>query len=537
MNDSTNSLNDNFVFYVRPNFRDTLPEKTTYAILTWDNWDDWAKYCTQLYLEVITADGITHEIGHVKIGQIDLQAHEAASDLPANHRSPSLPRSFSQLSETFFSVGQDEDYYENLKKLDDDIREQVLRSLRDMAFDEVIWDAVKNKYVTRESLLRSVSNSEVVGLFRRTARGEAKLTGYRFSFTPPKRMGDGKPPYILKFRVISASIPPTNVHVLIGRNGAGKTYLLNLMTKALVESDAAASQSGSFAWADDSVAAKCFANLVFVSFSAFDNSELLPEGISQEGGLKYSYIGLRRNAEISEGCGSPKSTKMLTTEFVKSLGTCQIGARRKRWTSAINVLETDPTFLSDNLNELINADLSDSDARQQVAHIFGHLSSGHKIVLLTITRLVETAEERSLVLIDEPEAHLHPPLLSAFTRALSDLLMNRNGVALVATHSPVILQEVPKTCVWILTRFGKEAKAERPQTETFGENVGILSREVFQLELTHSGYHRLLAKAVEANATYESAVEDFNGQLGAEGRAVLQAMFLEKNQPSGADHA
>jgi predicted ATP-dependent endonuclease of OLD family len=51
-------------------------------------------------------------------------------------------------------------------------------------------------------------------------------------------------------------------------------------------------------------------------------------------------------------------------------------------------------------------------------------------VLLTITRLVETVEERTLVLLDEPEAHLHPPLLSAFVRSLSDLLINRNGVAI-----------------------------------------------------------------------------------------------------------
>lgn len=48
------------------------------------------------------------------------------------------------------------------------------------------------------------------------------------------------------------------------------------------------------------------------------------------------------------------------------------------------------------------------------------------------------------MLIDEPEGHLHPPLLSAFVRALSELLVNRNGVAIIATHSPVVLQEVPR---------------------------------------------------------------------------------------------
>lgn len=180
------------------------------------------------------------------------------------------------------------------------------------------------------------------------------------------------------------------------------------------------------------------------------------------------------------------------------------------------------------MNELISQDLTDEEQRAAVLKTFSLLSSGHKIVLLTLTRLVETVEERTLVLIDEPEAHLHPPLLSSFIRALSNLLVNRNAVTIIATHSPVVLQEVPKTCVWILNRSAREAKAERPSIETFGENVGILSREVFQLELTHSGFHKLLEKAALEHPDYETALYAFNGQLGAEAKAVLRAMLLEK---------
>ncbi|MFG4140517.1 AAA family ATPase, partial [Klebsiella pneumoniae] len=62
-------------------------------------------------------------------------------------------------------------------------------------------------------------------------------------------------------------------------------------------------------------------------------------------------------------------------------------------------------------------------------------SSGHSIVLLIICRLIEELEEKTLVLLDEPESHLHPPLLSTFIRILSDLLVKRNGIGLIATHS------------------------------------------------------------------------------------------------------
>lgn len=160
--------------------------------------------------------------------------------------------------------------------------------------------------------------------------------------------------------------------------------------------------------------------------------------------------------------------------------------------------------------------------------LFKKLSSGHAIVLLTLTKLVEFVEEKTLVLIDEPESHLHPPLLAAFTRALSELLLNRNGVAILATHSPVVLQEVPKSCVSILRRVRLTGKSEKPKSETFGENVGVLTREVFGLEVRRSGYFDLLAKDVRSGKSYNDILSDYNEQLGFEGRAILRALIAAK---------
>ena len=192
------------------------------------------------------------------------------------------------------------------------------------------------------------------------------------------------------------------------------------------------------------------------------------------------------------------------------------------------MLEVDPIFEEARVASL--AEISESEAlKEQAVKTFRRLSSGHKIVLLTITRLVQVVEEKTLVLIDEPEAHLHPPLLSAFVRSLSDLLVNRNGVGIIATHSPVVLQEVPKTCVWVLRRVGLRAIVERPERETFGENVGVLTREVFGLELVRTGFHRLLAEAVATGATFDALVVRFGDQLGAEARAILRAMIAVRD--------
>nr|WP_267874438.1 AAA family ATPase [Pseudomonas quercus] len=169
--------------------------------------------------------------------------------------------------------------------------------------------------------------------------------------------------------------------------------------------------------------------------------------------------------------------------------------------------------------------MPEDEALVKAGLLFGRMSSGHSIVLLTTTKLVDTVEEKTLVLMDEPESHLHPPLLSAFTRAVSDLLQNRNGVAIIATHSPVVVQEVPRLCVWKLTRNRTEGRSDRPERETFGENAGILTREIFGLEVSKSGYHAVLQAAVDKGGTFESIYDDYKGQLGFEAQAILQKLI------------
>jgi hypothetical protein len=72
--------------------------------------------------------------------------------------------------------------------------------------------------------------------------------------------------------------------------------------------------------------------------------------------------------------------------------------------------------------------------------------------------------------------------------------------------------------------------AERPAIETFGENVGILTREVFGLEVTKAGFHYLLDSAVNTRGLdYAGIVTRFRGQLGAEAKAIVQALIAQRD--------
>jgi ABC-type transport system involved in cytochrome c biogenesis ATPase subunit len=307
---------------------------------------------------------------------------------------------------------------------------------------------------------------------------------------------------------------------------------LQHMARALTELESGPNEAGTFVSGDVTDATELFANLVSVSFSAFDSFEHLRPTKNAADSMRNSYIGLQRPKVKTGTIQAPKSIATLRREFVESVKVCRMVGRARRWRRALETLEGDPLFSEAEVTTLAQPE-EGTDWERRAGNLFTKLSSGHAIVLLTITRLVETVDERTLVLLDEPEAHLHPPLLAAFVRALSDLLVQRNAVAIVATHSPVVLQEVPRTCVWKLRRSGSEVHADRPEIETFGENVGILTREAFGLEVTDAGFHRLIEEAVLEEDTFEEVCTRFGDQLGAEARAIARALIATKHVEDG----
>jgi len=503
--------------------------KNVVFLLT-DAWDDWFKYSTMYIVFFCDEDGEQHRIGEIKIGEFGMEKDQ---------RRPRIPEEFESLDDEFFSLGQDDSYYEALNDLGDDFRDEFLAAMRDVASDAELFERALDEDVTGVSLLRFVSDQAVTGQFRRMAQGGARLTAFSFAYTPPPWGRKNRAP-TFKFEVVPEATPPTNVHVLIGRNGVGKTHTVNQMTNALVRPDDGS--YGLFEW-EGAVAAdgaETFPNIISVTFSAFDPFAPLPSRENKLSSVRYQYVGLKHVGTDEDGNPKPpKSPDDLAADFGQSVQVIlSQAAKRERWKRALTLLESDRIFKRAEVWKLIDEHqalletLERREAlrelRKQARDLYGKLSSGHKIVLLTITRVVETLEERSLVLVDEPEAHLHPPLLSAFIRSLSDLLINRNGVAIIATHSPVILQEVPRTCVWRIRRIGREAKIERPAKETFGENVGTLTQAIFGLEVTDSGFHKMVSQAVDEGLSYEEIVERFGDQLGDEARGVARSLIATR---------
>lgn len=491
--------------------------------LTSGDWDDYS-FKTSFTLAVIL-DGVRLEIGTLKIGYKD-QLHGWTREV--------MDETFNELPEGWFSLGQDVDYYKNLKeKLPGDMSQELLRALKDVVFDGRLYASVESERVFKDSLTRGVSKSVINGQFKRVLVGEVPLSDFNFSFK--QQAGEKHAAVDLQFKVSVESHPPTNIHVLIGRNGVGKTTLLNNMVGALVAHGPPTNPPCIFTdggYFDSRLQKDYFSSVISVSFSAFD--PFIPPKDKQDRteGPAYFYIGMKtvRAGAVNKPT-PPRTDADLVAEFVESFRLCISQPEKKaRFFKAVRRLESDSNFEEMEWAKL--AELDDNEAVAKAKVKAGRMSSGHSIVLLTITKLVEMVEEKTLVLLDEPESHLHPPLLSAFTRALSDLLSSRNGVAIVATHSPVVVQEVPRSCVWKMTRSRLEARSDRPNRETFGENVGVLTREVFGLEVSKSGFHEMLELAVNAGGTFDSILADFGGQLGDEAQAILLSLLRGKSRRS-----
>jgi ABC-type cobalamin/Fe3+-siderophores transport system ATPase subunit len=167
------------------------------------------------------------------------------------------------------------------------------------------------------------------------------------------------------------------------------------------------------------------------------------------------------------------------------------------------------------------------DARK----LFLTSSTGHKIVLLIITGLLANIEPCSLVLVDEPETHLHPPLLAGLMHALRNILSEHEAFAVVATHSPVVVQESLARHVGVVRREG-DMNAIIPLTgETFGESIGLISAEVFGLQTDVTDFHNILDRLVAKYSDLETIEELFlNGAMSNQARAYVMGRLTIKKR-------
>lgn len=126
--------------------------------------------------------------------------------------------------------------------------------------------------------------------------------------------------------------------------------------------------------------------------------------------------------------------------------------------------------------------------KAEIVDRFMLLSTGHKFFLHSMMMILAYIEANSLVLFDEPENHLHPPFLSFLLIQLRRLLFQYSSAILIATHSPVVLQENLAKNVFVVKRNRQFSTIDHPMTETFGASISTITNEVFDLNTNLTTY-------------------------------------------------
>lgn len=106
-------------------------------------------------------------------------------------------------------------------------------------------------------------------------------------------------------------------------------------------------------------------------------------------------------------------------------------------------------------------------------------------------RIIESTNEDILLLFDEAELYAHPDWQRQFISALvvnaNNMFKNKNVQLVIATHSPLILSDVPNDDVIYLDKC-KNVTGSNEGKKTFGSNIYNLYRDAFFLNTTIGKY-------------------------------------------------
>jgi len=262
--------------------------------------------------------------------------------------------------------------------------------------------------------------------------------------------------------------------------------------------------------------------VIAISYNVFDEFPLpaaAPKstrvvGADYRSRLSYKYCGLR----TAKGDTNTSEIKSMLEE---ALGPVATSERE-------DVLER---ILSTLLGPQLAAQLCGKPADRAAA--VSRLSAGQRLITAIFCNIIGFVEERSILLIDEPETNLHPGLLSSVITALEQVLHEFDSYAIVATHSPILLQQVPSKFVRVFTRIHDVPGVRQLTSESFGQDLDELSRLALGLADPERDFTHTLAKLFVEHGSAEAVERLFSGPLGIPARAFLYG--LEDGSISAAD--
>lgn len=460
--------------------------------LLYNNWDDFS-FNTSMKLYFRDTNGTVNSIGPVKILRKNVKKTW-----------DELPNSFTILAENFCSLGEEREYYYTLKKKFPLEYNSILLALRDTAFFPKIAEEFEEVDGFRTSLIRTNDAEKNLRTMRFELAGINLEERFKFtySFTPP--YSDDNLHFNFDF-AFTGDIEH-RIYAIIGKNGSGKTKLLSSLAKEL-----------STAEAPNFLPKKpLFGKIITISYSFFDTFEI-PTGDAL---FNYAYCGLKKTD------GSWLSAEELLGRFFAAIEKIEY----KNITKELYQILV--TFIpSGILTDLFKFEKSKVIFIKKTFRVNQNkLSSGQRIQMYIITEILANIRQESLILYDEPETHLHPNAITVLAKTLFKLVDQFDSFCILATHSPLLIQELYSRNVFIIEREKENANIRLLEKECFAENLTVITDDIFGNREMNRHYLEIIRELVNEMKDFQkvvSALEDSEIPLSLNARLYIRSILKD----------
>lgn len=411
--------------------------------LSSDNWDDYGRRTT-FDLTYWAEDKQYQCIGTVKI-------------MTAEHLTTKnvIPTEFTELSNNFCSLGQNEEYYAKIKGMFPESYRSIMFALRDAAYFSALADSYQYTISFQKSLLRSDNAQRAFRNAHCILEGIDLKNRYNFTLQAKIPCYDGNIPVELSFGNIDDARNLDRVKTLIGENGAGKSSILYSLAEALHNSDDSMFENEH---------RPDFSKVIAISYSIFDNLFQL----TKKSSFNFVYCGLRnRDNELLSETDKESRLKRSLDEIVY---------KHRIYDYHLTLKEV----VDEGLLEVVFKQHNEID-KNKFLELINKMSSGQAMITSIITELYAHIRDNSLILFDEPEVHLHANAITKLIRIIFKICDEYKSACIVATHSAVILQELLARNVLVVEQDAetKEPYVRGMNTETLGENLTTITEDVF----------------------------------------------------------
>jgi ABC-type transporter Mla maintaining outer membrane lipid asymmetry ATPase subunit MlaF len=346
------------------------------------------------------------------------------------------------------------------------------------------------------------------------------------------------------------------IAILVGQNGTGKTQLLKSIVDGLVSKN------------DDEIEGfprfthpvNIHRTLVFSSVA----TDPFPRRIGAWEGIDYDYLPLNsakddnsetllealvalrfENGTLGFEDGKEIARLDILLDVLKDLGLkrlCLPLRKRQDDDDLPNIVEIGGnSYLpirrrlgeQNTLNAYQQIDWAGAPTVLDDAYMPRELSSGELAMLRFTAQSIAAIETGSLLLLDEPETHLHPKFISDLMEVLYSLLQATNSIAIIATHSAYIVREVSRDNVKVLSVEDGILSFDTPRMQTFGASIDTISQFAFGDTNEQHHFQQVLinwAQSVEPEIGLEGIIKDFGEHLNSESLSFIARFLAQKKQ-------